>query len=59
MNTPILTAEETVSAQLREMSADLLVLDRAGKLGDPRAREALDHIEAKRLPDGTWRSGGS
>ena len=37
----------------------LLVLGRAGKLGDPRAREALDHIEAKRLPDGRWRSGGS
>ena len=37
----------------------LLVLDRAGKLGDPRAREALDHIKAKRLPDGRWRSGGS
>ena len=32
MNTPILAPEETVSAQLREMSADLLELDRTLKL---------------------------
>jgi hypothetical protein len=32
----------------------LRVLGRAGRLGDPRAREALDLIAAKRAPDGTW-----
>ena len=32
----------------------LRVLDRAGKLGDPRAREALDLIQSKRAKDGTW-----
>jgi hypothetical protein len=36
----------------------LLVLGRAGRLGDPRASEALDLIESKRLPDGRWRAGG-
>ena len=37
----------------------LTILARAGRLGDPRTGEALDHIEAKRLPDGRWRAGGS
>ena len=37
----------------------LLVLGRAGKLGDPRAAEALDLVEGKRLRDGRWRPGGS
>jgi hypothetical protein len=32
----------------------LLVLDRAGKLGDPRTREALALVESKRAKDGTW-----
>jgi hypothetical protein len=32
----------------------LRVLDRAGKLGDPRTREALDLVESKRAADGTW-----
>jgi hypothetical protein len=29
-------------------------LDAAGKLGDPRASEALDLIASKQRPDGTW-----
>jgi len=36
----------------------LRVLDRAGRLGDPRTREALDLIESKRATDGTWRAEG-
>ena len=32
----------------------LRVLERAGKLGDPRTREALDLLESKRAGDGTW-----
>jgi hypothetical protein len=32
----------------------LLVLGRCGKLDDPRTREALDLLESKRQPDGTW-----
>ena len=36
----------------------LRVLDRAGKLGDPRTLEALDVIESKRAPDGTWGAEG-
>jgi hypothetical protein len=32
----------------------LLVLSRAGKVRDPRAREALDIVEGKRQPDGLW-----
>jgi hypothetical protein len=32
----------------------LRVLGRAGKLGDPRTREALDLLESKRAPDGRW-----
>jgi len=31
------------------------VLSRAGKLDDPRTRDALDLIEAKRGSDGFWR----
>ena len=41
---------------------DLLVglrtLDGAVGLGDPRTRDALDALEAKRLADGTWRCEG-
>ena len=36
----------------------LLILGRAGKLGDPRARDALDLLESKRRSDGRWRAGG-
>ncbi|HTW55935.1 MAG TPA: hypothetical protein VMG36_05770, partial [Thermoplasmata archaeon] len=36
----------------------LRVLDRAGRLADPRAREALDLLESKRAADGTWRAEG-
>jgi hypothetical protein len=36
----------------------LRVLGRAGKLGDPRTREALDLLESKRAVDGTWRAEG-
>ena len=36
----------------------LRVLERAGKLADPRTREALDLIESKRAKDGTWHSEG-
>jgi hypothetical protein len=34
----------------------LVLLHRVGLLGDPRTREALDLVEAKRRPDGTWRA---
>ena len=33
---------------------ELMILSRAGKLGDPRTREALDIVEKKRSPDGLW-----
>jgi hypothetical protein len=36
----------------------LLFLSRHGKVGDPRAREAVDVIEAKRRPDGRWAPDG-
>lgn len=36
----------------------LRVLDRAGRLGDPRTRDALDVVEAKRSKDGTWHPEG-
>lgn len=36
----------------------LRILHLAGRLGDPRTREALDIIESKRLSDGRWRPGG-
>jgi hypothetical protein len=36
----------------------LRVLDRAGRLGDPRTQEALDLLEAKRAQDGTWSAEG-
>jgi hypothetical protein len=36
----------------------LLVLGRAGKLGDPRAAEGLDLVEERRRPDGLWAAGG-
>jgi hypothetical protein len=36
----------------------LLVLSRMGKAGDPRASNALDELERRRLPDGRWQPGG-
>jgi hypothetical protein len=36
----------------------LRVLDRAGRLNDPRAREALDLLESKQAKDGTWHAEG-
>jgi hypothetical protein len=36
----------------------LRVLDRAGRLGDPRTREALDLVASKRAQDGTWTAEG-
>jgi hypothetical protein len=36
----------------------LLVLSRLGVVDDPRAGEALDELERKRLADGRWRAGG-
>jgi hypothetical protein len=39
--------------------AGLVVLTDAGLVGDPRAAEALDVVEAKRLPDGRFRVEGA
>ena len=36
----------------------LLVLSRMGKAGDPRAGDALDELQRRRLPDGRWQPGG-
>jgi hypothetical protein len=36
----------------------LLVLSRMGKASDPRAADALDELEGRRLPDGRWKPGG-
>jgi hypothetical protein len=33
---------------------ELIMLSRAGKLDDPRTKEALDIVEKKRGPDGPW-----
>ena len=33
---------------------ELTILSRAGKLDDPRTKEALDIVEKKRGPDGVW-----
>jgi hypothetical protein len=35
----------------------LVVLTRMGLATDPRARDALDLLEERRLPDGRWRAG--
>jgi hypothetical protein len=35
----------------------LVMLSRLGLAGDPRAADALDHLERRRLPDGRWRPG--
>lgn len=50
MNTPVLTPEETVSTQLREMSADLLELDRALKL-KPRGVNGRRLAEFRQMID--------
>jgi hypothetical protein len=36
----------------------LLILARAGHVGDPRAEEALDLLAGLRRPDGRWQAGG-
>lgn len=36
----------------------LLVLSRIGKAEDPRAGDALDELERRRLPDGRWKASG-
>jgi hypothetical protein len=36
----------------------LLVLSRTGKADDPRASDALDELQRRRLPDGRWQPGG-
>jgi hypothetical protein len=36
----------------------LLILSRIGRTGDPRASNALDELQRRRLPDGRWQSGG-
>jgi hypothetical protein len=36
----------------------LLILSRMSKAADPRAGDALDEIERRRLPDGRWRASG-
>jgi hypothetical protein len=36
----------------------LLVLSRLGQVRDPRAADALDQLEERRLPDGRWRPSG-
>ena len=36
----------------------LVVLARMGLAGDPRAADAVELVEERRLPDGRWRAGG-
>lgn len=36
----------------------LVVLARMGRADDPRAADALELVESRRLPDGRWRAGG-
>ena len=36
---------------------ELTILSRAGKLDDPRTKEALDILEKRRAPDGLWHAG--
>jgi len=37
----------------------LVILSRLGPLTDPRLTEALDILESKRLPDGSWKAEGA
>ena len=41
-----------------DLLTGLRTLDAATALGDPRAADALDLLESKRLSDGTWRTQG-
>jgi hypothetical protein len=41
-----------------DLLAGLKTLAAANALGDPRTADALDLLESKRLPDGTWRAEG-
>lgn len=41
-----------------DMLQVLLVLSRMDKLADPRAGDALDELERRRLPDGRWAADG-
>jgi hypothetical protein len=41
-----------------DLLAGLRTLAAAGALGDPRAADALELLESKRLPDGIWRAEG-
>jgi hypothetical protein len=36
----------------------LRAIDLIGRLGDPRAEEALELLRSQRRPDGTWGTGG-
>ncbi len=40
-----------------DLLSALLVITRAGRIADPRARDALDLLEDKRRPDGRWDAG--
>jgi hypothetical protein len=40
-----------------DIARALLVLSRMGLVRDPRADEALDELERRRLPDGRWKAG--
>ncbi|HEX5148840.1 MAG TPA: hypothetical protein VFW02_07150 [Candidatus Limnocylindrales bacterium] len=40
-----------------DLLAGLRVLVAAGRVGDPRASDALDLLESKRRPDGSWQPG--
>lgn len=42
-----------------DVLAGLRVLAESGHVGDPRAIDALDLLEAKRRPDGTWHADGA
>jgi hypothetical protein len=41
-----------------EILQALLILSRIGKATDPRASDALDELERRRLPDGRWQASG-
>lgn len=41
-----------------DVLAGLRAVDAVGAAGDPRATDALDHLEAVRRPDGTWEPSG-
>ncbi len=41
-----------------DVLAALRALERAGRIGDPRAQEALDVVQSRRGADGLWRADG-